>query len=422
MNANRIEIKKIIKSGNRIEIYYDAFGDIIKYFGPDKFFWAEYDVDITNVPDSICVVPLMGTLLTFSWLFDVEISVEELDKDFYESIPKFKDGYCKMYPKTDFKGTLKVGKVVENQVNAEKEASLFSGGVDAFHTYLRHKDTISTLISVWGADIHCHNDAGWSVVKKHLDEVSEQYNTENTVIRSNFRTFIGINDFGRKVMDLSGDGWWHGFQSGTGMLTLTAPLAYMKGIKKIYIASSFTYSMWGKYTCSSDPIIDNYIKFCNSCISHDGYESARQDKINWICKYASEHNEKISLRVCWESDTGSNCCKCEKCLRTMLGIYSEKQDPLNFGFAYKSRAFKRLMKKLKYKPLKLCVYIPIQKRLKENYSTNEVIKSIKWFYKINLDTDEMYYQHKVKEGYNLRERLFYNSPVFLKKIYHLIKK
>lgn len=34
----------------------------------------------------------------------------------------------------------------------------------------------------------------------------------------------------------------------------------------------------------------------------------------------------------WENSTGKNCCKCEKCCRTILGILIENEFPEKYGF------------------------------------------------------------------------------------------
>ena len=39
------------------------------------------------------------------------------------------------------------------------------------------------------------------------------------------------------------------------------------------------------------------------------------------------------------SQEGDNCCMCEKCYRTMAGLWAEGENPENYGF---SRAYKAL--------------------------------------------------------------------------------
>lgn len=52
---------------------------------------------------------------------------------------------------------------------------------------------------------------------------------------------------------------------------------------------------------------------------HDGCEASRLDKIRLITRFPIVLE---TLRVCWENPSNEyNCCKCEKCLRTMLGLH-----------------------------------------------------------------------------------------------------
>lgn len=95
------------------------------------------------------------------------------------------------------------------------------------------------------------------------------------ICKTNFRSFINERKLNCLVKN-SGDGWWHGFQHGIGLLGHGAPIAYLKGLKCIYIASSYTPK--DNVTCASHPSIDNCVEFCNCHIIHDQYEYSRQEK------------------------------------------------------------------------------------------------------------------------------------------------
>jgi len=42
--------------------------------------------------------------------------------------------------------------------------------------------------------------------------------------------------------------------------------------------------------------------------------------------------EKLKLRVCWKGDNGDNCNHCEKCLRIIVNLILEGEDPKDYGF------------------------------------------------------------------------------------------
>lgn len=419
---NKLFVKDVVINTNKVEIEYEISGDWGRLFAPDTKFWVEYSSDISNVPKSIAIIPFLGSVLSVSWVYDSEIIIDEIDKAFYDCLPNVLKGYKKMYPNVTFGGKLTVNKVVENSVPADKSVCLFSGGVDAFNTLLSHYSEKPELITIWGADVECDNVEGWKEVDEHIQQTSEQFNLSHHIIRSNLRKIYNKSLTESELRKNCGDGLWHGFQHGMGMLTLLAPLAYVHGISRVYIASSYTASLWGKYTCASDPVIDNEVKYINCSVHHDGYEYTRQDKIRNICKFSEENNINIPLRVCWESKDGKNCCICEKCCRTLLGLYAEKVNPENFGFALKEKTFSTIIKQLKSHRLELAHYYCIQKILRQNYKLKDVDKSIRWFYKLDLNKQGDYYIPNKPSDYTFKERIFLALPPIIKKLYRKLKK
>lgn len=65
-----IIITQIRKSTNRIDIDIKLSKGIEKFFLPEKHFFAEYSCDISCVPESVLIVPLLINLILFSWLAD----------------------------------------------------------------------------------------------------------------------------------------------------------------------------------------------------------------------------------------------------------------------------------------------------------------------------------------------------------------
>ena len=380
---NRIEIKSKLVSDYRIEYECEIYGDWKKYFTNEKFF-VEYSIPINKINRSIAIIPILGTVLPISWLFDAEIKVDEIDKMFYESIPEFKKGYEEMYPQLEFLGKLSAIEIVENNQEKNIPAMLFSAGVDAFDTLISHIKEKPALITIWGADISVDNNDGWSVVEKHRDDVVTDWKLNGVTIKSSFKKWIEECILSEYTLKMVNDSWWHGFHHSIGMFALTAPVAFCEGYTKLYVASSFTPADIGNYTCASDPTIDNYVKFCGCSVVHDGYEFNRQDKIHNICKYSQTKNEQIKLRVCWESIGGSNCCHCEKCYRTMLGIFAERMNPEHFGFSEK-KWLENVSMIFMPQNFKVSRYKCIQRRMRENYKINEIPKSLNLLYKVDAD-------------------------------------
>lgn len=384
---NIFKIKNILINNNRIDYEYEVSGQWSEYFNLVEKFYVEYSENIEGTPYGVAAIPLLCNVLPIAWIFDAKILLDEIDKDFYQSISQFKKGYIDMYPKLEFLGEVKSNKIVKNvQEIGNKSLALFSGGVDAFYTFLSHVNDKPYIATIWGSDIKLDDIKGWKTVLNHTIETAELYKVNSTWIKSSFRLIIDEGKLSSYVYSRVNDGWWHGFQHGIGLIGHVAPFVYKNNIKKVYIASSFTIKEKGKVTCASDPTIDDNVKFCGCSVKHDGYEAARQNKVEFICKYSRENKVNIPLRVCWQSSGGSNCCKCEKCYRTIFGILAEREDPRKYGFNYTDEEFNEILKDLKNR-----VFISnfrweyIQNVFRKNYKKEEVDKNLLWFYKINID-------------------------------------
>lgn len=381
---NTLHVNKIVKYRNKITYYYSINGEWKSYFSDLRESAIEYSIDISDVPDSICIIPFVGNILPIVWIFDAKIYMNSIDKNFYVHIEEIKKGYKDMYPMLDFKGEIIADCIEDNAVSVEKgySATFFSGGVDAYTTLFRHMEEKPFLITLWGADIKLEDIQGWNNVWKHTQDVAKEFNLQALSIKSDFRSVIDEEKLSQKVID-SKDGWWHGFQSGIGIITHAASIALGLNIDKVYIASSFSEKVKGKYTCASDPTIDDYIFYANGRTIHDGYELNRQQKIQYIVKRKKEEEKDVKLRVCWESSGGENCCRCEKCYRTILELVSEGEDPNEYGFYWDVQGIRQCKRDLKYKIIRpqfsvdQC-YPEIQKRLIQNKSHVQNYKEYKW--------------------------------------------
>ena len=293
----------------------------------------EYSENISDTPKNIAVIPLLCNFLPIAWVFNAQIFVDEIDKDFYDNLDEIKQGYIEMYPRINFGGKLTVKTLIKNDYEvSEKTAAFFSGGVDSFNTLISHVKENPALITLWGSDVKLDDVEGWNNVKRHVLETAEKFKCDNLLIRSSFRYVINEGVLSQEVMPLSGDGWWHGFQHGIGIIGHAAPYVYKHKLQKIYVASTYTAADKGNYTCASDPTIDNHVKVGKCMTIHDGYEFNRQQKVQRICEYKRTGGTAINLRVCWESKGGKNCCHCEKCYRTILEILAEGENPAEMGF------------------------------------------------------------------------------------------
>lgn len=337
-----IELLEVKKKNNRIEYSFTVSEQLRSFFSAREFV-IEYDESIEAVPDSVAAVPFVCCVLPIIWLTDSKLIVPELDETFYNCIPEVKKGYESMYPETVFGGEIEAGRIVPcDRPAVQGESALFySGGVDSITSLIRHLDEKPSLLSIWGSDIPYENESGWKRVRRAIDEAADEYGLPVSVIRSTFRRFDNEGELTRRFSGTLKRGYWYGIKHGMGLLGHVAPYAYLHGLATMYIASS-NCPQDGEIRCASDPRTDNHVRFAHCRVIHDGFELTRQDKIEAITEY-NKHREKIlPLHVCWETTTGKNCCYCEKCYRTMLGLILEGEDPRKYGFPYVEKAMPQM--------------------------------------------------------------------------------
>lgn len=387
-NTIKISAPKI--SENRIDYEYEIAGNWSNVFLSNEKFFIEYNRDISEAPESVAIIPLLCNILPIAWVYDAEIYIDSCDKVFFDSIPEFKKGYEGMYPHMQFKGNINAKIIESNSYQKDSgAAAFFSGGVDAFNTLVQHIEEKPVLLTIWGADVKLEDEKGWENVLEHLKNTAVEFNIDYVTIKSNFRKFINTGVINDKTMDISKDNWWHGFQHGIGIIGHAAPVCYVMSKTVVYFASSFTAADKGTVTCASDPTIDNFVRFGSTHVVHDGYEFDRQDKIHNIVEYCRENDSKIALRVCWQSTGGKNCCGCEKCWRTILGIIAEGEKSANYDMEYTTVQLKNYHKIYFNKKnipdyRRDSVYAKIQRVMRQNCKCEELPKELQWFYNIDI--------------------------------------
>lgn len=177
----------------------------------------------------------------------------------------------------------------------------FSAGVDSFHTLLAHFDEIDRLIFVHGFDLPLSDPALHRQVVSRIRDVAARLGKPLIEVVTNVRAFS----------DSSAD--WGKDYHGAALCSVALFLA--PRFRKVYIASHSCQHLnhWG-----SDPLLDPLWSTETTEIVHDGYDTVRLAKLAQIVDHEIVQQ---TLRVCWENSDGAyNCGRCEKCLRTMVGL------------------------------------------------------------------------------------------------------
>lgn len=400
-----IELKSIKVTNNKVEYEYEVT-EKIKQFFLDTPFFLEYSInekplDISPVPESILAVPFVCNLLPIAWITNSILIVPELDKDFLDTIPQIKLGYQRMFPNVAWGGDVLVQRVVPNlPVTQVRSAAFFSGGVDSWCTLMRHMDESPDLIAIWGSDVPWDNESGWHELRDSLRETADDLLLPLITVRSTFRRTIYEDCLTWTFEKALEDNWWHGVQHGIAIISHAAPSNYLRGVSTQYIAASHCPED-GVVKCASDPSIDNFVRFGGCRVVHDAYIS-RQEKIRYILDYCKRHSQKAKLHVCWETDSGENCCRCEKCYRTIVGILIEGGDPADYGFPETKVNLKHMQQLLQdeyvYSESLKPIWRQIGMAARRNHNilkNNKDYKYLKWIESFNFEKPERNFHRKL---------------------------
>ena len=185
---------------------------------------------------------------------------------------------------------------------ATSTALCFTGGVDAFHTFLENQQRVDRLVYVVGYDVKLRHRRRAADVSRMIRSIAAEVGTASALLRTNLRQhpLMRATPWGRSfggalaaIGHLLGDSAATLIVSGDGL-----------GYEHPEVGSrSGTDHLFGSATTS---------------IEHFAPTVTRLEKIRRI---AGEPIVKQHLRVCWQNvGDRLNCGRCEKCVRTMLSL------------------------------------------------------------------------------------------------------
>lgn len=380
-----IILKKTLVKGGKVEFNYELRGKLNKYFTTNHMY-VEYDKSMEDVPKSLLNISFVASILPLIWLTDTTMWVNEIDRTFYDCIYRLKNAYQELYPDYPLKGRFIAANPINNDYKSKRECLLlFSGGIDAHVSYLRnkHHNPILCNIQGWYEDSDKTKIAAANADYRDISAFAKQENVDFEFVKSNFATIVNNSEFRKNIEPKLGDSWWHGFQHSMSFISIAMPLAYIYGVKNIYIASSFAIGNPGK--CASYATTDIEFKFAENggCV-HDAFDMSRQEKVRYLVDYQKKSGQPYPVRVCSFND--KNCCECEKCFRTILEIVAENGNIQNFGFEINRplkehwvNVFERKIYGFGVEGERKKHWPDSIKRIKENYEKIEDKEFIDWF-------------------------------------------
>ena len=184
-------------------------------------------------------------------------------------------------------------------IEAPHTGLFFTGGVDSFYSLLFPKEQIDDLVYVHGFDCALADQKRFEDTRQHLAQVAADTGHRLILLKTNLREHPLIREME-----------WTKANGGA----LASAGYTLPGIGRMIISAcdsgSFIVPM-GTHP-ETDPLWSND----QLVFVHQGTEVSRRRKVNAI----ADHPLVMShLRVCWKNaGQPGNCCRCEKCVRTML--------------------------------------------------------------------------------------------------------
>jgi hypothetical protein len=179
-------------------------------------------------------------------------------------------------------------------------AAFFSGGVDSLSTVLRHPE-ITHLIHAIGLDSsredHELNDA----VRARLREAATSLGKDVVEVETNIREMSDLHVV------------WPAYHG-----SVLGAIAHLHAgeFSRVIVASGVNYE--NLFENGSHPLLDRLWGADRVEVVHDGAGLTRVEKLEEL---ADSEVARRALRVCWRNpEDAYNCCRCEKCVRTMVTL------------------------------------------------------------------------------------------------------
>ncbi len=234
----------------------------------------------------------------------VLVTEGKIDKKFLIGLEKIQNIYCTW--NNSFKRITTKGEHREHrepgELSGKRVAMFFSGGLNSFYTLLKNRDIITDLIFVHGLDIKLPNMKLREKVAAKIHEIASHFKKNVIEIETNVR----------ESLDVFAE--WEGMSQGAALASIGHLLS--SEFRKVYIPAALAHSNMVPWGCH--PQVDPHWGSSSLEFISDGAEVTRMKKVAYVSKNDSALQY---IRVCSSNlDSRYNCCRCEKCVQTMIGL------------------------------------------------------------------------------------------------------
>jgi len=383
-----------------------------KYLRRDFFVAFESDAILEGQDEAIITIPFLLNVIPIVWFSGETYRIESLDAELAVSLERVRGGMRRLFPDHEWNGELQPDRIVTLPIPPDAGATgvLFSGGVDSTYTSLRHKENQQLLITVLGhlALSAWGDKSAYEAAVEYTRMFAAQHGQTCAFIDSNLYGFIDYTKLRAPQLNIA---IWHGsVQHGLGLAGLCAPLLHHHGVRRLLVASCES-DYLGIPWATSPEILDR-LRWSGVGVNSDGVGAARQQKLHFIHSVSSTAAKRNpSLNVCLSSVAGyKNCCRCEKCLRTIVGLISEGARPRDYSFEVEQEeAFSILRRYLRRGKLKLPRkaflrdWLTIQAAAGERFREGQLegfstldARDMRWFVQFDLELYYTRYQNLFK--------------------------
>jgi len=202
------------------------------------------------------------------------------------------------------------GGLAEPEGVAAGVACCFTSGVDSWYSLQRNVAGVTHLLLVRGFDMALGDRASWRGAVGRVGRVARRLGKRLVTVATNLREVADRGRYGRRRY--AGD-FWGGILHGAALAAVGHAL--QREIGTLIVPATHSYRQlrpWG-----TSPLLDPLWSTDWLQLVHDGCGASRFEKVADLrdAPLALE-----TLRVCYQPQQESNCCRCEKCMRTMLEL------------------------------------------------------------------------------------------------------
>lgn len=185
----------------------------------------------------------------------------------------------------------------------------YSGGVDSSFTVFRHSQgllrvprNVGAGVMVRGFDIPYGEEAGFLRAVERSRTMLESQGLDLIPVATNYRLIVPD----------------HEYYESWGPAVASCLMALGGGFSAGLLSQSIAYDDLVDLDWGCNPLADRLLSSSSFEIIPDGAEVSRIEKIQTLDQWPEFRQFG---RVCWQApERDRNCCRCEKCIRTMLGF------------------------------------------------------------------------------------------------------